>query len=68
MRRVATAEDPPVIRIPLIVGVTVVRLEPQLVLVVFDVEDVQVAIGVRERANGHQEHHPLITLWVESNS
>ncbi|PJE76777.1 hypothetical protein COV05_02730 [Candidatus Uhrbacteria bacterium CG10_big_fil_rev_8_21_14_0_10_48_16] len=63
MKRVASREDPPVPRIPLVVGVTVVGLEPQAVLVVVDVEDVQVAVGVRHKCAGNlPEHRPLIPL------
>ena len=41
------AEHPPVVAIPEVVGVAVVAVQPQAVLVVFDVEDLEVAIGVR---------------------
>lgn len=69
MKRVASREDPPVRRIPLIVGVAIVRLEPQAVLVVVDVEDVQVAVGVRHKyADSLPKHRPLISLRAVSNS
>ena len=36
-----------VARIPDVVGVVIVRVEPQAIVIVFNVEDLGVAIGVR---------------------
>ena len=69
IKRVAGREDPTVLGIPLVVRVTVVGLEPQAVLVVVDVEDVQVAVGVRHKCTGNlPEHHPSTNLRVVSDS
>lgn len=46
MERVARHEDPAVVRIPDVVGIAVIAVEPQPVLVAFDVEHVRVAIRV----------------------
>ena len=62
MKRVATAEDPLVVGIPLVLGVTVVRLEPQVVLIVFDVEDVQVTVGIRTYAQAASQNTTLRVL------
>ncbi|TAL50585.1 hypothetical protein EPN81_02420 [Patescibacteria group bacterium] len=62
MKRVATAEDPAVVGIPLVVRVTVVRLEPELAPVVVDVEDVQIAIGVRTYTQVASQHTTLRVL------
>ena len=45
--RVATDEDEAVVSIPMVIRIAVVAVEPQLVLVVFDVEHVEVAVRVR---------------------
>lgn len=69
MKRVAGREDPPVAGIPLVLGVTVIRLEPQAAVVVVNVEDVPVAVGVCHKyANSLPEHRPLISLRAVSNS
>lgn len=47
MKRVAAAEHPDVLGIPLVRRVRVVRVEPPTIVVVVHVEDVQVAVGVR---------------------
>lgn len=47
MNRIAAEKDPPVPRIPPVVRVTVVRVQPATVLVVIDVEDIEIAIRVR---------------------
>jgi|TARA_Y100000310_G_scaffold163662_1_gene163484 hypothetical protein len=44
---VAADEHPSVVRIPDVVGVTIVAVEPELVLVTLDVEHVEVAVRVR---------------------
>ncbi len=47
MNRVAGREEhPDVLGIPLVVGVTVVGVEPPVVVIVLDIEQVQIAIGV----------------------
>ena len=48
MKRVAEAENEPVLRKEQVVGVTVVPVEPETVLIVFDVEDVQVAVRIAD--------------------
>jgi hypothetical protein len=45
MKKVAT-EHPHVVSVVEVLGVSVVAVEPQAVLVVFDIEHVQVAIAV----------------------
>ena len=67
MKRVSAAEHPTVVGIPLVVGVAIVRVEPDAVLVAFDVKHIEVAIGISERALRHLRHHPSNTLWIESN-
>ncbi len=63
MKRVAGREDPPVLGIPLVLGVANARLEPQAVAAMADAEDVQVAVGVRHKCAGSlPEHRPLIPL------
>lgn len=39
-------DDEAIVRIPRVVGVAVVRVQPPLVVVVIDVEDVQIAIRI----------------------
>lgn len=41
-------EHPPVVAVVLVVRVGVVGVEPEAVVIAFDVEDLEVAIGVRE--------------------
>ncbi len=60
MKRVANEEDPLVLGIPLVVGVTVVGIQPPTIVIVFDVEDVQVTVGTKY-VESHPEHHPLKT-------
>lgn len=48
MKRVAQGEGELVIGIPLVVGVAVVRVEPRTVGVPFQVEEVRVAVAVRQ--------------------
>lgn len=62
--RVAKNEHPLVLGIPLVVGVTVVGVQPPIVVVVFDVEHVQVTIGTKY-AEDHLEHCPLKYLRAE---
>lgn len=50
IRRVSAGEHPAVVGIPLVVGVAVVRVEPPTIVIVFDVEHVEIAVGIRERA------------------
>ena len=47
MKRVARhRHDEPIVGIPRVVGVAVVRVQPPLVVVVIDVEDVQIAVRI----------------------
>lgn len=46
MRRLATDKHETVVTVPEVVGVTVVRVEPKLIVVTVDVEHVQIADGV----------------------
>ncbi|GEM_PF-5059889 len=47
MKRVATeAEHPPVVGVPEVVRVTVVGVEPEVVVIVLNVEEVGVAVRV----------------------
>ena len=46
MKRVARHEGETVVGVPEVVGVAVVSVQPPVVIVVVDVEDVRVAIGV----------------------
>ena len=46
MKRVATEEDETVVAVPDIVRVAVVSVEPAFVVIVFNVEQVEVAIRV----------------------
>ncbi len=62
MKRFAT-EDPEVVRIPLIVGVGIIGVEPHAIRVVFEVEHVWITVGV-DCALSHLFHHHLITLVV----
>ncbi len=59
MQRVAAEEQKGVVRIPLVVGPPIVRVEPPTVLVAFDVEDVQIAIRVREMCGAPPRTPPL---------
>ena len=45
-KTVATTEDKTVVSVPDIVGMTVVAVEPQLIVIVLHVEDVEVAVAV----------------------
>ena len=40
------AEDEAVVGVPLVVGFAPIRVEPLTIIVVFDVEDVQVAVRI----------------------
>ena len=66
MKRLSETEDDPVLEIPAVVGIRPIRIQPPLVLVPVDVEDVRVPVGVSIRAYIHPHHHPLNTLWTES--
>ena len=46
MKRFAKTENKTVVSIPEIVRMTIVAIEPQIIVIVFNVEDVEVAIGV----------------------
>lgn len=58
MKRVAT-EHPLVVSVPEVVRVAVVAVQPQVIVVVFDVEDLEVAIGVRFVRSAIRYHCPL---------
>ena len=45
MKRLA-AEHPSVVRVPVVVGVAPIAVEPPAVRVVFDVEDVRITVGI----------------------
>ena len=45
-QRMAENEDEAVVRVPLVVRVAPIRVEPPSIIVVFDVEDVQVAVRI----------------------
>lgn len=47
MRRVAETEDKLIVTIPEIVVIAIVTVEPQIVIVLFDVEKFAVAVRVR---------------------
>lgn len=47
MKRVAAGEDPHVTEIELVLGVRVVRVEPGAVIVPFEVEHLEVPVGIR---------------------
>lgn len=64
MRRVATGEDEPVVSIVEVVGVGIVGIEPQTVVIVFDNEDVEVAVRAAKYTKCHLYHCPLNTLWA----
>jgi len=48
MKQVAEAEGEPVLGIVQVVGVAIVPVEPETILVVFDAEDVQVAVRIAD--------------------
>ena len=64
--RVSAGEHPAVVGIPRVVGVAVVAVEPPAIVVVFDIEHVEIAVGIRERARCHPCHCPSITLKAVS--
>lgn len=66
IRRVSAGEHPAVVGIPHVVGVAVVAVEPPAIVVVFDIEHVLIAVGIRERARCHLFHCPSITLRAVS--
>jgi hypothetical protein len=57
---VATDEQPLVVAIPDVVGIVIVAVEPTVVVVVFNVEHVQIAIGIRIVPDIIHYHHSLI--------
>lgn len=61
MKTVA-AEHPAVVAIPEVVRVTIVAVEPLVIAVVFDVENLEVAVGVRFARDAPYSHCPLIAL------
>jgi hypothetical protein len=46
MKRGAKDEYPPVVGVPEVVGLVVVRVQPSVVIVAFHVKDVRIAVGV----------------------
>jgi len=67
MKIVATQEHPAVVAIPVVVGVVPIRIEPTVVVVVFDVEHVRIAVGIGIVRDIIHKHHPLILLlWQKS--
>lgn len=68
MKRVAAEEHPHVVGIPLIVGMAVVRVQPEVVAIALDVEHVEIAIGIGCRTGCRPKHRPSNTLRAESNS
>ena len=48
MKPVATGEHPAVVAIPDVVGVVPIGVEPTVIVVVFDVEHVRIAVGIRD--------------------
>ncbi len=68
MKRVAAQEHPTIVGIPLVVGMAVVRVEPEVVGIALDVEHVEIAIRVGCRTGCHQEHRPSNTLRAESDA
>jgi hypothetical protein len=46
MKKVAKAEGETIVSIPSIVRMTVVAIEPQVIVIVFHLEDVEVAIRI----------------------
>ena len=68
MKKFASPEHEPVVGIEEIVRVTVVAVEPEAVVIVLHIEDVQVAVRIAKCAKRHLKHHPLNSLRDESNS
>jgi len=60
--KIVAAEHPTVVAIPEVVGVTVVAVEPQVVVIAFDVEDLELAVGIRFVRDALCSHCSLITL------
>ena len=57
-----------VVAIPKVVRMTVVAVEPTLVIVVFNIEHIEVAVRVSCCIGYRPYHHPLNTLGVVSYS
>lgn len=62
MKRVAGTEDEPVVGIPAVVGLAIVAVQPQTIVIVLHVEDVQIAVRVAECIVCRLIHCPSITL------
>lgn len=58
MKRVAGTEDETVVGIPAVVGLAIVAVEPQTIVIVLHVEDVQIAVRVAECIACHLIHCP----------
>lgn len=65
MKRVST-EDPAVVAMPNVLRVEPIRVQPQPVVVVFDIENVQVAVRVRICTICHHCHCPSIRQMADS--
>ena len=68
MKRVAAEEDPDVVGIPPVVGMAVVRVQPEVVVIALDVEHVEITIRIGCRTGCRLKHRPLNALRAESYS
>lgn len=68
MKRVAAHEHPLVVGTPLVVGMAVVRVQPEVVGIALDVEHVEFAIRIDCRTGCRLKHRPSNTLRTESNA
>ena len=66
MKRLSETEDDLVLEIPTVVGVRPIRVQPPLVIIVFDVEDVRIAIGVGNVYTPVRTTTPRILLGLYS--
>jgi len=53
MKRVAAEKHPTVVGVSNIVGVAVVGVEPTTIVIVFDIEHVEIVVGIRIYAKSH---------------
>ncbi len=63
IKRVATDEHPAIVRIPDVVRMTIVVVQPPVIVIVFDVEHVQIA--VRVGLHGTSSVPPLFEILSE---
>ncbi len=61
MKKIA-AERPAVVAVPEVVRVAVVAVEPATVVIAFNIEHLEVAVGIRQVRYAVLCHCPLITL------